>query len=189
MSAWRAWARRPLNILERTERLLRAKAIERPLWFDAVRKYPPDPPARWQPRPKVTKFLEDELLTRYFRKNPAQRAEQVFNLFDQRQRPPAVVFVARQMELMNKEGLSEQAAYARVMAEMQGAKPVTTAADASSATPDAESMSKQDPETVNLTNEFEAWMKSEDRFWRRYAELQEEKALQKAARMGIARKK
>ncbi len=181
MSAWRAWARRPMNILERTERLLRAKAIERPLWFDAVRKYPPDPPPRWHPRPKATKFLEDELLARYFRKNPAQREEQVFNLFDQRKRPPAVVFVARQMELMSKEGLSEQAAYARVMAEMEGAKPVTAAA--AGATPGAEGAPKQDPETVNLANEFEGWMKSEDRFWRRYAELQEEKARRKAARM------
>jgi hypothetical protein len=176
-----------MNILERTERLLRAKAIERPLWFNAVRKYPPDPPARWHPRAKEKLFLEDELLTRYFRKNPAQRAEQVFNLFDQRQRPPAVVFVARQMELMSKEGLSEQAAYARVMDELQGAKPVTAAADTSGATPGAEGARKENPETVNLANEFEAWMKSEDRFWRRYAEVQGAKALQKAAR--VARKK
>jgi hypothetical protein len=187
MSAWRAWARRPLNILERTERLLRAKAIERPLWFDTVRKYPPDPPALWKPRPKETRFLEDDLLKRYFRKNPSQRSEQVFNLFDQRQRPPAVVFVARQMELMSKEGLSEPAAYDRVMGELQGAKPVAASTDASGSASGAEGAPKEDPETVNLANEFEAWMKSEDRFWRRHAELQEEKALQKAARM--ARKK
>mmetsp|Transcript_17024 Transcript_17024/g.54125 ORF Transcript_17024/g.54125 Transcript_17024/m.54125 type:complete len:175 (+) Transcript_17024:59-583(+) len=174
MSAWRAF-RRPMNILERTERLMRARAIKKPLWFDVVKQYPPDPPLSWAPKPQPIRFPEDDLLERYYRKNPEAKKAQRLNLFNKSKKPPAVLFVTRQLELMETEKISEEAAYKRVEAEMGPLHAIGVAGQQISAEDDS----------VPLGEQFDRWMNAESNLWRRQGQRD---ALKKSKRNLKSRK-
>lgn len=119
MSAWKPF-RRTMTYVEQYERLHKAGAINvLPPWFDACKAHPP--PGRdfvTTPAVKIV-FPEDHLMRKYYKRNPLAKTTEVLDLQDETRKVPAVVFVTRQLELMEKHGLKEDAAYAQTNAEMR----------------------------------------------------------------------
>ena len=154
--------RRPMSLLERTDRLLKAKAIKKPVWLDTLKKFPPDLPQRYHPKPPKIEYPEDRLLKKYFTKNPSSKKHQVFNLLNQEEKPPALKFVLRQLQLMNgKEKLSEAAAYRKTCQEVRG----MTGVDGHGGVPEVPGRPLVD-KTRSLAEAFDEWMNAEDSFWR-----------------------
>mmetsp|Transcript_2187 Transcript_2187/g.3640 ORF Transcript_2187/g.3640 Transcript_2187/m.3640 type:complete len:177 (-) Transcript_2187:161-691(-) len=174
MSAWKAFRGRKLNLLERTEALMKAKALRKPVWFDAVKANPPQPlpVGTWPPGKKIV-IPEDQLLKAYYKKNPGSKSKQVFNLYDWSKKPPALVFVTRQLELMQKENLSEQSAYERVQNEFASQGTESGSVSTAAATESAKTPS------ASLKEQFEEWMTAEEEFWVSQAQMRKNREAKK----------
>jgi len=57
-------------LLEKVENLVRGGAIQKPVWFDAMRECPPPQLPFSAPRPREITFPEDKLFAVYKRRNP-----------------------------------------------------------------------------------------------------------------------
>ncbi|PRW34062.1 hypothetical protein C2E21_7201 [Chlorella sorokiniana] len=103
------------DILAYTKSLVRAGVMERPRWMAAVERTPPLPTGKPGKRPPSITFPEDELIEAYYRKHPEARLEPIdLASFE----PPAARrFALRQLELIEKEGMSKRAAAAVVEGE------------------------------------------------------------------------
>jgi hypothetical protein len=103
--------------------LAEAGVMKKPTWLQAIEKFPPPAHHASRPgkKPREIKFEEDELVSNYYRNNPAASLEPVdLGSFDP---PPARAFAYRQLELMKAEGLSRKAAKARAREEMGAGEP------------------------------------------------------------------
>jgi len=81
----------------------------------------------------------------------------VFNLFDQTQVPPGVVFVKKQMQLI-KEGVPEVEAYRLLMDQVSPASGGLSNDEVSNA-----------HDIESLRAEYDAWMDAEAKIWEAYA--------------------
>uniref|UniRef100_A0AAD5DZR7 Small ribosomal subunit protein mS23 n=1 Tax=Chlorella ohadii TaxID=2649997 RepID=A0AAD5DZR7_9CHLO len=98
------------DILAYTKSLVRAGVMERPLWMAAVERTPPLPAGKPGKRPPSITYPEDELIDAYYRKHPEARLEPIdMASFEP---PTARRFALRQLELIEREGMSKRAAAA-----------------------------------------------------------------------------
>mmetsp|Transcript_4706 Transcript_4706/g.7321 ORF Transcript_4706/g.7321 Transcript_4706/m.7321 type:complete len:151 (-) Transcript_4706:591-1043(-) len=109
---------RPL--LERVTQLLGADAIERPKWYDAVRRNPPEPPRPPMLKPPKLHYEQDRLISTYKLRHVMPFADQQDQIFKQvnieNPRSRMNMFVHKQLALM-KKGVPEEEAYREVEIE------------------------------------------------------------------------
>ena len=111
-------ARLAKGVLGRMRDRIKHGVQQPPAWYENVRRSPPAPLPRARAADvKRIVLPTDRLAQLYLRKRPDAAREGAPR--DGHAQPTAVLFAQRQWELMRREGLSEDAAFARVEAELE----------------------------------------------------------------------
>ena len=107
-------ARLAKGVLGRMRDRIKHGVQQPPAWYENVRRSPPAPLPRARAADvKRIVLPTDRLAQLYLRKRPDAAREGAPR--DGHAQPTAVLFAQRQWELMRREGLSEDAAFARVL--------------------------------------------------------------------------
>eukprot|EP00516_Mucochytrium_quahogii_P008912 CAMPEP_0203766062 /NCGR_PEP_ID=MMETSP0099_2-20121227/205_1 /ASSEMBLY_ACC=CAM_ASM_000209 /TAXON_ID=96639 /ORGANISM=" , Strain NY0313808BC1" /LENGTH=143 /DNA_ID=CAMNT_0050662363 /DNA_START=100 /DNA_END=531 /DNA_ORIENTATION=- len=125
--------------------------MKKPLWYDICKAAPPMVYAPEERMHYKLDYPEERLYTAYYRKNPAAKASEVIDLHDQEFKAPATLFVKRQLELMEKQGMTEDQAYEQTQSEMKKTVP--------------QDLGDEEEDVVTLRDQYDAWMSAEEVFW------------------------
>jgi len=107
-----------LNTFQRVLRLAKSDSIRRPAWYKAAELIPPQRKPYRVPKPKRLIFEEERLVLAFYQKVGSGGEESKFmHLPGAESESPAVAFVRRQMQLMQKSKLSEREAFNSVKEE------------------------------------------------------------------------